>query len=85
MNVKLLAVDTDTEPITTEKLELQTDDAPALKITILDLLNKHGKNSTVVVGYRGKLYTCSHTAKRGPSDSYFRQEIVYHPMADQVL
>lgn len=85
MHIKLLAIDTGTEPITTEFLELPTENREALKAAILDLLNKHGKNSTVLLGWKGELWTCSHTAKRGPSNVYFKQKIVYHPMSDQVL
>ena len=83
--VKLIAINTDVEPIETEKLELPTEDRATLKRTILDLLNKHGKNSTVLIGWKGELYTCSHTAKRGPSSNYYRQKIVYHPYSAEVL
>ena len=53
MTIKLLAINTGTEPITTEKLELPTEDRNALKAAILGLLNAHGKNSTVLIGWRG--------------------------------
>ena len=83
--LRLLAIDTGTEPITVEKLTLQTDDRDALKANILGLLNKHGKNATVLIGWKGELWTCSHTAKRGPSNTYFKQKVRYHPMSDDVL
>ena len=83
--LKLCAIDTGTEPITVEKITLPTDDRDALKANILNLLNKHGKNSHVLIGWKGDLWLCSHTAKRGPSNAYFKQKIVYHPYADMVL
>ncbi len=83
--LKLLAIDTGTEPITVEKRDLPTDDRDVLKSTILNLLNTHGKNSHVLIGWKGDLWLCSHTAKRGPSDVYFKQKIKYHPMAADVL
>ena len=83
--LKLCAIDTGTEPITVEKVTLPTDDRDALKANILGLLNKHGKNATVLIGWKGELWTCSHTAKRGPSNTYFKQKVRYHPMSDDVL
>lgn len=83
--LRLLAIDTGTEPITVEKVTLPTDDREALKANILKLLNKHGKNATVLIGWKGELWTCSHTAKRGPSNTYFKQKVRYHPMSDDVL
>lgn len=83
--LKLLAIDTGTEPITVEKVTLPTDDRDALKANILNLLNKHGKNSHVLIGWKGDLWLCSHTAKRGPSNAYFKQKVKYHPMSDEVL
>lgn len=83
--LKLLAIDTGTEPITIEKVTLPTDDREALKDAILNLLNTHGKNSHVLIGWKGELWMCSHTAKRGPSNTYFKQKIKYHPMSSEVL
>lgn len=83
--LRLIAIDTGTEPITTEKLELPTDDRDALKRTILGLLNKCGKNGHVLLGWNGELWMCSHTSKRGPSDSYYKQKVAYHPMSAEVL
>lgn len=83
--LRLLAIDTGTEPITVEKVTLPTDDREALKANILGLLNKHGKNATVLIGWKGELWTYSHTAKRGPSNTYFKQKVRYHPMSDDVL
>ena len=83
--LRLLAVNTDTEPISTEKHELPTDDRDALKRTILDLLNKCGKNGHVLLGWNGELWLCSHTAKRGPSDTYYKERIKYHPYMAEVF
>lgn len=85
MSLKLLAIDTGTEPITVEKVTLPTDDRAELKRVTLELLNKHGKNSHCLLGWKGELWMCSHTAARGPSDSYFSQKIEYHPYSDMVL
>ena len=83
--LKLCAIDTGTEPITVEKVTLPTDDREALKANILNLLNKHGKNAAVLIGWKGELWTCSHTAKRGPSDTYYKERIKYHPYMAEVL
>ncbi len=78
--LRLLAIDTGTEPITVEKLTLQTEDRDALKANILGLLNRHGKNSTVLLKWKNEYWTCSHTAARGPSSTYYKQKVRYHPM-----
>ena len=38
-----------------------------------------------IVDTRGELWTCSHTAKRGPSDTYYKERIKYHPYMAEVL
>ena len=78
--LKLCAIDTGTEPITVEKVTLPTDDRDALKANILNLLNKHGKNSMILLKWKSEYWTCSHTANRGPSSTYYKQKVRYHPM-----
>jgi hypothetical protein len=82
--LKLLAIDTGTEPITVEKVTLPTDDRDALKANILGLLNRHGKNSTVLLKWKSDYWTCSHTSKRGPSSTYYKQKVKYHPYSSMV-
>jgi hypothetical protein len=84
MHVKLLSINTDTEPITTEFFELPTEDRDALKAAILGLLNRHGKNSTVLLKWKSDYWTCSHTSKRGPSSTYYKQKVKYHPYSSMV-
>ncbi len=79
--VKLLAVNTGSEDLILEKLELPANDREKIKTTILDSLNRMGKQSHVLIKYDGELWVAKHTADRGPSSEYFRVPIRYHPKA----
>lgn len=79
--VKLLYVNTGSEDLILEKAELPANDKQTIKTTILDALNRMGKQSHVLIKYEGKLWVAKHTADRGPSSEYFRVPIRYHPKA----
>ena len=84
--VRLLSIATGSADVavTTKKIELPASNPAVVKETILSELNRMGKSSSVIGAFKGKLYHFSHTAARGPSDSYFKSEIRYHPMAEQI-
>lgn len=78
--IKMLAINVDGNGLpVTEVVEATRE---TVKTTILDLLNKHGKNSHVLIKWNNILFTCSHTAKRGPSKEYFRTTLQYHPLEE---
>jgi len=78
--IKMLAINVDGNgPAHTEVHEACRS---TVKGMILDLLNKHGKNSHVLIKWNDVLYTCSHTSKRGPSKEYYRTVLMYHPLED---
>jgi hypothetical protein len=81
--IKLLSVNTGsigTVAIQTEKRELDPQD-PQLKTVILSELNRMGKQSHVLIKYKGKLWKALHTAARGESKDYLKVEVNYHPLA----
>jgi len=82
--VKLLAVNTGSEEIVTEKHEFPSSESEKIKETILESLNRMGKSSHVLISYSGKLYTANHTSQRGKSRDYYRAEVRYHPMATEL-
>lgn len=82
--VKFLGVNFGSQhPILFDKREMDADD-PNLKQTILDMLNEMGKQSHVLLKWGNKLYTANHTAARGPSHEYFRDETSYHRYASML-
>jgi hypothetical protein len=82
--VKLLAINTGGREIATEKHEFPAREAALIQSTILEALNRMGKSSHVLAKFGGKLYSCQHTSARGPSKTYHRAEIRYHPLAKEL-
>lgn len=82
--VKILLVNTGVEPISTTKLEFNQPDKATIEAAILDGINKLGKQSHALGKYKGKLFVFDHTARKGPSASYYRHEVKYHPFASQL-
>jgi hypothetical protein len=83
--VKILGVDTGKEPIQFEKLEISNENPALIKKTILEMLNRMGKNAHALCKFRNKFFVCDHTAKRGPSSVYVRSEVRYHPYIEELL
>jgi len=77
--VKVLVIDTGKEPIVKERLDLSSENPFTVKKTILEVMNRMGKNAHALIHFKGKWFVADHTAKRGPSDAYFRTEVHYHP------
>jgi hypothetical protein len=82
--LSFLTINTGSVDLGVTKHEIANPDPEVVKKTILDSLNSMGKSSHVLLKYNGKLYTCHHTAARGPSHNYFKSKIKYHPMAAQL-
>lgn len=78
--VKVLFVDTEREPVFTERLDLTNENPAHNKATIIARLNELGKNSHCLVKFNSKLHVYDHTAKRGASDDIHRSEVRYHPL-----
>ena len=83
--VKILGVDTGKEPIRLEKQEVSDENPAFIKKTILEMLNRMGKNGHCLCKFRNKFFVCDHTAKRGPSSIYHRVEVHYHPFMEELL
>lgn len=82
--VRMLAINTGSAELKVEKHEFPESQSDKIKETILNCLNAMGKSSHVLIKYEGKLYTCTHTAARGPSSEYFRTAVRYHPFSKQL-
>lgn len=77
--VRVLFIDAGQEPIHTEKL-VMTDENPALvHKTILEGLNRLGHRTTALIHFRSKWFEAVHTADRGKSSNYYKNQIFYHP------
>jgi hypothetical protein len=84
--IKLLSVNTGSigvVDVQAEKREMDPHD-PLLKTVILTELNRMGKQSHVLIKYKGKLWKANHMAARGESKDYHKTEIKYHPLANRL-
>jgi hypothetical protein len=82
--LKFLTINTGSAELKVEKHEIENPEPATVKVKILTALNEMGKSAHVLLSYDGKLYTCTHTAARGPSKDYFRTPVRYHPYASQL-
>lgn len=82
--IKVLIVNSGTTPIHTEKYEFASNDSTA-KEQILAALNRIGKAAYALIKYKGKMYTAVHTSQGNtPSAEYYKNEIKYHPLANDI-
>ena len=82
--IKALAINTGVEPIFTEKFDIAAADVDLVKSTIVSKLNAMGKSSHILIKFGGHFWTLNHTAPRGPSKTYTKMKIDYHPMMKEL-
>jgi hypothetical protein len=82
--VKILAIDTGSEPIKKERFDINAANPALVKNTVLSVLNRMGKNSHTLIHFHNKWFVCDHTAKRGPSSVYVKHEVHYHPFQEEL-
>jgi hypothetical protein len=83
--IKVLFVDTEREPIYTERLDLTNENPAQNKATIIERLNELGKNSHCLLKFNDKFFVYDHTAKRGASSDVHRSIVKYHPLMAQLV
>jgi hypothetical protein len=81
--VHLLTIDRGKTPIKVEKYELSLP-PEQLKPHLLNLLNEGGASCSILAKCNGQLWTIVHTAPRGNSKVYHKEQINYHPLAGQL-
>jgi hypothetical protein len=82
--VQILLVNTGTTPIALEKMTFKSTEKDAMQSAILNGINRLGKQSHALIKFRDRLYTCDHTARKGPSTGYYRKEVPYHTFASEL-
>ncbi len=82
--MKVLVINVGTDPVQTEKFEFPALEKDLARCTVLNVMNRMGKNSEAIATLDNQLYLYSHTAARGPSKELYRAKINYHPMAAQL-
>lgn len=81
----ILFVNTGTHPISTEKVVAPLGKKEDNEKTILDGLNRLGKQCHALIKLNNKMYVFDHTARKGPSTFYYRHEINYHPFSSELV
>lgn len=80
--LKVLVINVGTEPIQTERFEFPIREKDLARQTVLNVMNRMGKNSEAIVKHGDKWSMYSHTAPRGPSKELFHSKLTYHPMME---
>ena len=78
--IKILVVNTGSTPISTEKYEFASTEGNKARETILEAINRLGKNSHALLKFHNRYWVADHTARKGPSKEYYKHEIKYHPL-----
>ena len=76
--VKLLVVNTGTEPISLTKIVIPSTDRETIHDTILSNLNKFGKLCHILAKYGNRYFILDHTARKGHNKTYHKVEVEYH-------
>lgn len=82
--MKVLVINVGTDPIKTERFEFPLHAKELARKTVLDTMNRMGKNSEAIVRVGTTITKYSHTAARGPSKELFPAKITYHPLASEI-
>lgn len=83
--VRVLIIDTGHEPLRTERFDIASANPALTKKTIIEGINKYGKNAHALISFRGKWFVADHTAQRGPSTDYVKSEVGYHPHMEDMV
>ena len=77
--IKVLTINTGVEPIKIDKFELSSVDEAHVKTTLVTKLNEMGKSAHILLKFGKRYWIVNHTAARGPSKTYSKEAIDYHP------
>jgi hypothetical protein len=77
--VQILMVNTGATPISFEKFAFSPTEKQQIHDTILNSLNRLGKQAHALLKYRGEFWVADHTARKGASKEYFKHQVRYHP------
>lgn len=81
--IQLLTIDRSKTPLKVDKFEVNLP-PDQLKPHLLNLLNEGGPSCSILAKHNGQLWTIVHTAPRGRSTVYHKEQINYHPLAGQL-